>query len=78
METKIFYFATHEVEGIGLSKNVINLCNSFYPWKYHPLLKAEAIKSLKSENLHCFSSNINICKGQSRMLTPGAIPFVPC
>lgn len=38
METKILYFATPEVEGIGLSKNVINLCNSFYPWKYNPLL----------------------------------------
>ena len=43
VETEIFYFATHKVEGIGMSKNVIKLCNSFYPWKYHPLLKAEGL-----------------------------------
>lgn len=78
METEILCFATHEVEGIGLSKNVIKLCNSFYPWKYHPLLKAEAIKSLNSESLRCFSSKVSICTGQSRMSTPRAIPFVPC
>lgn len=62
----------------GLSKNVINLCNLFCPWKNYPLLKEEAIKSLNPESLRHFSSKANIRKGQRRMLTPRATPFVPC
>ena len=59
----------------GLSKNVINLCNLFCPWKIRPLLKEEAIKSLNPESLHCFSSKANICKRQKRMFTPRAMSF---
>ena len=76
MENKILYFATPEVECRWTEEKCNKSCNLFCPWKNHPLLKEEAIKSLNPESLHCFSSIANICKRQKRMFTPRAMSFV--